>query len=145
MPVEPDEQQLLEIAGLARDAKHPVVMLNLNRYREQARYDGDPPDGLSGDVTGREAYERYAEVALAVLTRLEGKVLWVAPATRTVVGDETDRYDEVLAVWYPSVAAFVALATDAETLAARPHRLAALERAALLCCASGPEPVLAGV
>ena len=49
----------------------------------------------------------------------------------------------MIAVWYPSVAAFAALATDPATLEARAHRLAALERAALICCESGAEPVLA--
>jgi uncharacterized protein (DUF1330 family) len=93
-------------------------------------------------VSGREAYERYAAVAIAVLTRVGGKVLWLAESKMTVVGDDSDRYDEVVAVWYPSLAAFVALATDAGILAARPHRNAGLERATLIACESGPEPVL---
>jgi hypothetical protein len=59
-----------------------------------------------------------------------------------VVGDQTDSYDEVVAVWYPSLAAFVALATDQEILTARAHRAAGLERAALIACESGAEPVL---
>jgi hypothetical protein len=42
------------------------------------------------------------------------------------------------------VAAFVALATDPELLAARAHRVAGLERAALIGCESGAEPVLVG-
>jgi hypothetical protein len=142
--VEPDQEQFLEIAGLARSTSDPVVMLNLNRYRERAAYDGEVPGALPADVSGQEAYGRYGEVALAVLTRLGGKVLWYAPAQSTVVGDERDRYDEVIAVWYPDLAAFVALATDADTLAARPHRLAGLERATLIRCASGAEPVLTG-
>lgn len=144
MAVEPSEQQFLEVAGLARSATDPVVMLNLNRYRERAAYEGEVPDGLPADVSGQEAYSRYGEVALRVLERVGGKVLWYAPAQRTVVGDEADRYDEVIAVWYPSLAAFVELGTCAESLAARPHRLAGLERATLISCASGPEPVLAG-
>ena len=60
-----------------------------------------------------------------------------------VIGEDGDRWDEVLAVWYPSVAAFLALATDAELLAAHPHREAALERAVIVCCESGPEAMLA--
>ena len=42
----------------------------------------------------------------------------------TVIGDESDRYDEIIAVWYPSLAAFSALATDPGILEARAHRLA---------------------
>jgi hypothetical protein len=143
MPIEPDEQQLAEVVGLAgRAADGPVVMLNLNRYRERAQYEEEVPGGAPADVSGHEAYMRYGVVAIAVLTRLGGKVLWQADARLTVVGDESDRYDEVVAVWYPSFAAFVALATDAEILAARPHRNAGLEQAVLIACESGAEPVL---
>jgi uncharacterized protein (DUF1330 family) len=117
MPVEPDEQQLAEIASLAgADGDGPVVMLNLNRYRD------------------REAYLTYGAVALAVLERVGGHILWQADCTQTVIGDDSDRYDEAIAVWYPSVAAFTALATDPEILEARKIREAALERAALICC-----------
>jgi uncharacterized protein (DUF1330 family) len=127
MPVEPDEQQLAEVSALAgTDADHPVVMLNLNRYRN------------------RDAYYRYAAVATAVLERVGGRVLWHTQAEGTVIGDQADLYDEVIAVWYPSLAAFVALATDPDTLAARADRAAGLERAALIRCAAGPEPALDG-
>jgi len=120
MPVEPDAQQLTEIAGLAgADGDGPVVMLNLNLYRD------------------REEYLRYGEVALAVLERVGGHILWQADCRQTVIGDDSDRYDEAIAVWYPSVAAFMALATDPEILEARKIRDAALERAALICCYVG--------
>ena len=59
---------------------------------------------------------RYGAVAAAVLERVGGRILWHTASKRTVVGDETDRYDEVVAVWYPSLAAFAALATDPELL-----------------------------
>jgi uncharacterized protein (DUF1330 family) len=144
MPIEPDEQQFAEIAGIAGSPEDgPVVMLNLNRYRERAQYDGEVPDGLEGHVSGHDAYLRYGAVALAVLSRVGGAILWQADAKLIAVGDETDRYDEVVAVWYPSLAAFVKLATDPEILAARAHRTAGLERAALIACESGAEPVLA--
>jgi uncharacterized protein (DUF1330 family) len=117
MAVEPDADQMAAIAALAgREDDGPVVMLNLNRYRD------------------RSAYERYGEVALGVLQRVGGRILWQASARQTVIGDESDRYDEAIAVWYPSVAAFTALATDPEVLEARKIREAALERAALICC-----------
>ena len=143
MPIEPSEQQLAEVAALAgREQDGPVVMLNLNRYRERAEYVGEVPGDASPEVSGQEAYVRYGEVALAVLSRVGGRILWQANSSRTVIGDQSDRYHEVIAVWYPSLAAFVALATDPDILAARAHRAAALERAALICCESAPEPAL---
>jgi hypothetical protein len=144
MPIEPDEQQFADVVGIAgTQGDGPIVMLNLNRYRERAQYEGEVPGGLPADVSGHEAYLRYGVVALAVLARVGGKILWQADARLIVVGDETDSCDEVVAVWYPSLAAFVALATDQEILAARAHRAAGLERAALIACESGAEPVLA--
>jgi uncharacterized protein (DUF1330 family) len=125
MPIEPDEQQLAEVSAIAgSDGDRPVVMLNLNRYRD------------------RDAYYRYAAVATTVLERVGGRVLWHTQAEGTVIGDQADLYDEVIAVWYPSVGAFVALVTDPELLAARGDRAAGLERAALIRCAADAEPVL---
>ena len=127
MPVEPDERQLAEVSALAGSADDgPVVMLNLNRYRD------------------RDAYYRYAAVAATVLERVGGRVLWHAQSQGTVIGDQSDLYDEVIAVWYPSHEAFIALATDPEVLAARADRAAGLERAALIRCDAAAEPALDG-
>jgi uncharacterized protein (DUF1330 family) len=143
MPIEPDEKQFAAIAALAgTDADGPAVMLNLNRYRARAAYEEPVPDGLPADVSGHEAYLRYGIVAAGVLHRVGGSILWHGAARQTIIGDDSDRYDEVIAVWYPSVAAFAALVGDPALLAARPHRVAALERAAIIRCAAGPEPVL---
>jgi hypothetical protein len=68
MAVEPDAAQLSEIAALAGSAGDgPVVMLNLNCYRD------------------RDEYMRYGEVAAAVLDRVGGKVLWHTDAKLTVI------------------------------------------------------------
>ena len=126
MPVEPDLEQLQEMQALAASPDDgPIVMLNLNRYRD------------------REAYGRYGEVALRVLERLGGRILWHAPVQGTVIGEGEERFDDVIAVWYPSAAAFVALATDPEILEARAHRVEGLERAAIFRCDASDEPVLA--
>ncbi len=128
MAVEPNEAQIAELTELAgSDDDGPLVMLNLNRHR-------DP-----------EAYARYGEVALRVLEKVGGRVLWHAEARSTVVGGDGDAYDEVIAVWYPSAKAFLELATDSETLAARSDRLAGLEQATLIRCSATDEQVLTGV
>jgi uncharacterized protein (DUF1330 family) len=98
-------------------------MLNLNRYRDPA------------------AYARYGEVAQHVLDRVGGRILWHAPVNGTVIGEGEERFDDVIAVWYPS-GTFLQLVADTELLAAREHRLEGLERAALLRCEGAAEPVL---
>ena len=125
MPIEPDEKQFAEVAALAGgEADGPLVMLNLNRYRDRA------------------AYERYGGVAMSVLERVGGRILWQAQAHQTVIGDDSDLYDEVIAVWYPRRSAFIELATAREILEARDDRATGLERAALICCEAGAEPAL---
>jgi uncharacterized protein (DUF1330 family) len=141
--VNPDPGQIAELSALAgSDADGPVIMLNLNRYRERAAYEGQPPGGGDPDVPGREAYERYGEVALRTLERLGGRVLWHARSPGTVVGGGSERYDEVLAVYYPSLQAFLALALDPDILTASAHRTAGLEQATLIRCQPGLEDVV---
>lgn len=141
--VEPEQDQLVEVMKVAGGPEDgPVVMLNLNRYREAAAYDADPPAGGERNVSGREAYERYGAVAATVLERVGGKILWYTQSQGTVIGDATDAYDDVIAVWYPSLAAFIELATAPEVQVARADRIAGLQRAALIRCATGAEPVL---
>ena len=135
MAVNPTAEQIGSLQAIAgSDADGPLVMLNLNTYRDRAAYEGDPPGGASPDVSGREAYERYGQTALEMLKRVGGEILWHANATLTVIGGETDGCDEVIAVRYPSAQAFLELALAPEILAALPHRDAGLERAALIRC-----------
>ena len=121
--IDPTRRQVEELAALGAENPGPIVMLNLNRYRDRA------------------AYERYGRAALPVLERVGGRVLWRADARQTVIGEETDRFDEVIAVWYPSVAAFTSFAGDPEILAAFEHRRAGLEQARLVCCEPGDGPM----
>ena len=115
MAVEPDAEQFAEVAELAgADADGPVVMLNLNRYRD------------------REAYMRYGAVAAAVLERVGGRILWHTDAKRTVIGEGALRRGDRGLV--PEPRGVRALATDPELLAVREHRLAGLEQAAIICC-----------
>jgi uncharacterized protein (DUF1330 family) len=125
MPVEPSPEQVGEMQAIAGGPDDgPLVMLNLNRYRDPA------------------AYARYGEVAQRVLVRVGGRILWHAPVRGTVIGEGEERFDDVIAVWYPSATAFLELIADPELLEARPHRLEGLERAALLRCDGAAEPAL---
>ncbi|MFL5846236.1 MAG: DUF1330 domain-containing protein [Solirubrobacteraceae bacterium] len=120
MPIEPDEQQLQDLTARAGGADDgPIVMLNLNRYRD------------------RDVYLRYGMVAMGKVAAAGGQVLWGAQDPLTVVGAGDADYDEVIAVWYPSCAAFLQMVADPEYVAALPDRVAGLERATLICCDAG--------
>lgn len=135
--VNPADETLAALAAATDDG--PVVMLNLNRYRERAQY----PDGTAdADVSGREAYLRYGAVAVEAIAATGGRILWSTDATEVVIGCDHDRYDEVVAVWYPSRAAFLGLASYPGYVEALVHRDAALQQASLIATRGAPEPVL---
>jgi len=135
---EPSDEQLAAIAAYSPDG--PFVALNLNRYRERAAYPAGTPDA---DVSGREAYLRYGVVALAAIRSVGGDILWATEGRQLAIGCEHDRFDEVVAVWYPSRKAFLALEEyPGYRQAFESHRRAAVEHAMLLCCDGSVEPVL---
>ena len=83
------------IAGSAEDK--PILMLNLNRYVEDANF----PDG--------SLYLEYMTVLDQLLTEVGGRILWRTTVHGTVVG--TQNIHEALGIWYPSHQAFLNLMT----------------------------------
>ena len=83
------------IAGSAEDT--PILMLNLNRYVEDANF----PDGA--------LYLEYMTVLGQLLTEVGGSILWRTTVHGTVVG--TQNIHEALGIWYPSHQAFLDLMT----------------------------------
>ena len=83
------------IAGSAEDT--PILMLNLNRYVEDANF----PDGA--------LYLEYMTVLDRLLTEVGGRILWRTTIHGTVVG--TQNIHEALGIWYPSHQAFLDLMT----------------------------------
>jgi uncharacterized protein (DUF1330 family) len=129
--IEPTPDQLRALAESPEAG--PVVMINLLRFKDRA--DGvDAGDG----ITGAEAYfERYAPGVAPHLERIGGRVLLAAPAQASVIGPERTEWDLVLAVEYPSRAAFLSMVTDPDYLNVHAHRAAALADSRLIACASG--------
>ncbi len=136
--IEPTPAALAAIRAAHPDG--PFVALNLNRYRERAAYPPGTPDAA---VSGREAYLRYGMIAFAAILGVGGRILWAADSREVAIGCEHDQYDEVVAVWYPSRAAFLKLEDHPGYREALDlHRRASLERATLLFFAAGAEPQL---
>ena len=135
---EPSDAQRAALQGSPDES--PIVALNLNRYRARAAY---PPGTPHADVSGREAYLRYGVVAFRAIAHVGGRIVWATEGREPLIGCEHDRYDEVVAVWYPSRRAMASIEEfpgyrDAFEL----HRRAAIEHATLLVCDAGPTPAL---
>ena len=83
------------IAGSAED--RPILMLNLNRYVEDANF----PNGA--------LYLEYMSVLDQLLIEVGGRILWRTTVHGTVAG--TQNIHEALGIWYPSHQAFLDLMT----------------------------------
>lgn len=129
--IDPNPQTLPAIlASLADDT--PIVMLNLLRFRDVARYkDGD------ADYSGREAYQKYSEVAFGKVQGVGGEMVWKGRALAGVIAPEGEKWDSVLLVRYPSKQAFASMLADPEYREATRHRTAALEEARLVAMEEG--------
>ena len=104
-------------------------MVNLLRFKELA--DGiDAADG----ITGAEAYGRYGAAVGSHLERVGGRVLLALAAQDSVIGPEPGEWDLVIAVEYPSRAAFTAMVSDPEYLVIHAHRDAAVADSRLIAC-----------
>ena len=134
-----DDQVVAYASPIAAGTDGPVVMLNLNRYRDVAAY-ADGRD--SGGRSGREVYLEYGIVAQKGLERVGAKVLWATDLTPPIIGCDHDTFDEVLAIWYPSRQAFLDLTSDPAYQEALAHREAALETSALIPCVGEADAAL---
>ena len=131
--VEPSAQRLQEFIEGGEDDS-PVVMINLLRYRAQAEY----PEGFDAEpCSGREAYQRYGAVALGRVALAGGRVVWMGSAQATLIGPDTEQWDDAVLVEYPSRKAFMRMLSQPEYLAATPHRTAALEDSRLIATVAG--------
>jgi len=126
--IEPTAEQLQR---LQRDAAHPgpIVMINLLRYREQANY---PRGADATPCSGREAYQRYAAVALEKVASVGGKLVWMGIVKDAVIAPEGEEWDDAVLVHYPSRQAFLDMIVQPDYLAAAVHRTAALADSRLL-------------
>ena len=119
-----------QLARLADSVQHgPVVMLNLLRFKDVA----DGIDAAEG-ITGAEAYGRYGAAVASHLERVGGRVLLALGPNESVIGPDPGEWDLVIAVEYPSRAAFIEMVSDPDYLAIHAHRDAAVEDSRLIAC-----------
>jgi uncharacterized protein (DUF1330 family) len=105
---------------LAGPADGPIVMLNLLRFKPT----GDAPDD---DVSGEEAYRRYARPMIEFVTSKGARVVFSGRVASQVIGTGGEGFHMVALVEYPSRAAFLQIATDPHVEKIGVHRAAGLD------------------
>ena len=119
--VYPTTNGLQALANDSSTAK--IAMLNLLKFRKKALY----KDGRADDITGREAYLRYADAMTKIVEREGGRILFTGRIAAVVIGEVGDLWDVAAIMEYPSRAAFQRIVTLPEVQEISVHREAGLE------------------
>ena len=104
------------------DPNAPLVMVNLLKFKEKAKY----PDGRKTDLSGAEAYNIYGEAVARMITALGGARVHGGLITNIVLGRVEELWDAVGIVEYPTPSAFRTMLESDEYQDVYIHRLAGL-------------------
>ncbi|MBN2297041.1 MAG: DUF1330 domain-containing protein [Deltaproteobacteria bacterium] len=122
-----------QLAAFVKDASlddTSIIMLNLLKYREQAKY----PEGFNAEpCSGKQAYERYAQGARETLKAIGARAVWKGKVEGILIGPEGEYWDDVILVQYPSRKIFLKMVKSDDYKKASVHRTAALEDSRLIC------------
>jgi len=121
--IRPNPAQFKELARSPE--KGAVVMLNLLKFKHAA-------EGEAG--SGREAYKRYGDAAVAMIEERGGRVVWQGRADQILIGDPAEDWDTVALVEYPSRRSFIEMVSNPDYMKAHAHREAGLERTIVIAC-----------
>ena len=111
----------------------PICMVNLLKFRDRAAY----PDGSEPDLSGREAYARYAAGVGACLAAVGGTVRFSGQVTALLLGEVEELWDMVAIAEYPSRAAMMAMVQSPDYQAIARHRDAGLAGQLNICTRAG--------
>lgn len=125
--VYPKGEQLQPLMS-AKDG--PIVMVNLLKFRERAQY----KDGRATTLSGREAYNLYAEKMVPFVMAKGGRIVFSADVKSLVIGAVEDMWDVVALMEYPSSTAFAEIAMSPEVAGFGVHREAGLSGQILIRC-----------
>jgi uncharacterized protein (DUF1330 family) len=120
---EPTNSQLEEIAKA--DQESPFDMINLLKYRPVAIYDSATDNAVGR--SGREAYQVYGMAVFPKIIGLGGSLVYRGACDHLFVGDESQEYDELIIVRYPSRRTYLDMFNSTEYQEVIKHRKAGLE------------------
>jgi uncharacterized protein (DUF1330 family) len=119
-------------ALVSRNIEGPVTMLNLIRFREVADYSDLPDLAPEEPISGERAYEIYSAHTLPFLDEVGGQVVFMGMGGSLLIGPQEARWDRVLLVQYPNLAAILAMTQSSDYATGVGHRTAALADSRLL-------------
>ena len=123
-------KQTIKYAKENHDDENPIVQINLFSYNKNAKY----KDITLNDISGRDAYKKYASIATKAVIEVGGKVLWWSKIRLTMIGPDKDKWDEVGVVWYPNMKKFLEMTEIDWYKSSFIHREAALADTRLITC-----------
>jgi uncharacterized protein (DUF1330 family) len=132
--VYPEAEQLMPL--LQDSTPGPIAMVNLVKFRDKAEY----KDGRPDDISGREAYMRYAADMRRIVEGAGGRFIFSGEAQQLVIGEVEELWDAVGIVEYPSRAEFHRIATAPEVQEIGIHREAGLAGQLLILAVAQPLP-----
>lgn len=116
-----------------RQTGEPIQMLNLLKFREKAVYE----DGKDADLSGRDAYLRYARAFNEIMTPLGVRILYSGEVKGFLIGEGEGEWDAIALIQYPSTQVMLDMWRNPDYQAAQLHRAAALEGQLLIECGAG--------
>ena len=134
----PTEEQIANLQSMAAD--EPLGALNLFHFNERAYYQPEDPEygTPDADITGREAYARYGEIAGKCIAELGGRVVFSTPIYQVMIGPADPPWDIAAVMYFPTRGAFMQMLSDPEFQSASRHRKAALASHTMLHLAGAP-------
>ncbi len=112
-----------QIAGFFGGSENgPFVMINMLKFKDKAEY----ADGSDPQMSGREAYARYAAAVQACIAAVGGRPVFAGGVTGLLLGEVEDLWDMVALVEYPSLEAMRTMISSPEYQAIEKHRMAGL-------------------
>ena len=116
----PNEEQM---AGfLEGDTETPIKMVNLLKFKDKADY----KDGRQTSLSGKEAYQIYADEVQGHLEKVGGQSIFFGEVERLMLGEGEELWDWVAIAEYPSRKAMLEMVMDSEYQKSEEHRSAGL-------------------
>jgi uncharacterized protein (DUF1330 family) len=120
-------------ASRDRQTGEPIQMLNLLKFRDKAVYE----DGRDPDLSGRDAYLRYASAFNEIMTPLGVRILYSGELKGFLIGEGEGEWDAIALIQYPSTQVILDMWRNPDYQVAQLHRAAALEGQLLIECGAG--------